>query len=363
MNSVDLSWVLALEIALPFVILSIVLTVVILSGRKKYKEAAKQLILSVKSSEEKDKQALLEFQTNKLMIEDKQAKKNAKKILNERKFLVRNLVSGLLDKNVEAISQLNSDLARISSHYHSLEVKLAQVKVSEAPAETEESEDDEALLEDIKGLKSEVKSLKQEVHVTLTTLNNIFKEFSSMFGEDDVPKGQMSVDQIITAMESFASRTPDENVGMNEDTEKQAQDSAVQEKAEPSPPSEDAINSEQQPAEKANEESVQASSDPTADDDEVASLEKQLAENLDFGDDDGVASERDQLDFSIDSAIDDIDSALDGLELDGADEDEDEAEPDWGDAFAESGDKVEEEEPDWGDAFAESGDKMDDKSE
>ena len=81
MSSVDLSWVLALEIALPFIVLSIVLALTIMAGRKKYKEAAKVLIRSVKSSESRDRQAILEFQTNKLALDESTAKKNTKKIM------------------------------------------------------------------------------------------------------------------------------------------------------------------------------------------------------------------------------------------------------------------------------------------
>ncbi len=293
MNSGDFSFVIIIEAVLPFFVLSIVLLLVILSGRKKYKEAAKTLILNVKSSEKQERESLVRFQTEKLNIKPKAAKKNAKKIINDRKFLIRNLVSGLLDKNVEAISMLDQDLNRISSRYHDLNVVTPEpvAIVEEEPEETEEEID----------LKAEVKSLKQEVHVTLTTLNNIFKEFSSMFGEDDIPEGQMSVDQIITAMESFSGKSavPEESLDELDDD----------------------------------------------DEDSADSLDDQLEESLaDLGladegvlSDEGADGDEDDLDFSMDSAIDDIDSALDGLELDAADEEE----PDWGDAFAESGDTME----------------------
>jgi hypothetical protein len=305
MNSGDLSYIVIVEAVLPFLVLSIVLLLVILSGRKKFREAAKMLIMSVKSGEAKEKESLIAFQTEKLNISNKLAKKNAKKIINDRKFLVRNLVSGLLDKNVEAISQLNQDLSRISSRYHDLKIVLPEPAVVEEPAETEEEID----------LKAEVKSLKQEVHVTLTTLNNIFKEFSSMFGEDDIPEGQMSVDQIITAMESFSGKedTPGENFPSAGETEMPQHEATADDLGE----------------------------DPM---DAMDSLDSQLEESLaDLGlADEGVlggsgADKGDEdLDFSMDSAIDDIDSALDGLELDASDDEE----PDWGDAFAESGDTM-----------------------
>jgi chromosome segregation ATPase len=61
---------------------------------------------------------------------------------------------------------------------------------------------------EIEELKQEIKGLKQEVHITLTTLNNIFAEYSSMFGEE-VTRKDMSVEQILTAMESFSGTKVD----------------------------------------------------------------------------------------------------------------------------------------------------------
>jgi len=288
MNSFDLSWILVLEAVLPFAVLTVVLIMAIMAGRKKIKQAAKLLILNVKANEAKEKQAILTFLTEKLALDEKTAKKSTKKIMNERKFLIRNLVSGILDKNIETIGQINDDLCRISNQYHQLEV---QAPAQEEPEEalSEEAAEQEA------ELKSEIKSLKQEVHITLTTLNNIFKEFSSMFGEDDIPEGVMTVDQIITAMESFSGKS-----AIDEEGDGDLQDDA---------------NSETESASEADEQS-----DATTD----------------FVED--TSSDEEALDFSVDSAIDDIDSALDELEL-GESETDDE-EPDWGDAFAESGDEM-----------------------
>ena len=303
MSSFDLSWILVLEAVLPFLVLSIVLIMALMAGRKKLKQAAKLLILNVKANEAKEKQAIITFLKDKLAIEETTAKKNAKKIMNERKFLVRNLVSGILDKNIETIGQINDDLCRISALYHKLNVTT----VSKEEPEEDLSED---ASEELSELKSEIKSLKQEVHITLTTLNNIFKEFSSMFGEDDIPEGTMTVDQIITAMESFSGK------GVSTDEDASESDDEVE------------------AAPGAEEEEVESESDPES--------------GLDFqseGDNDDNSevdpeenAEEDDLDFSVDSAIDDIDSALDELEL--GESDTDDEEPDWGDAFAESGDEM-----------------------
>jgi hypothetical protein len=318
MNPSEFPWLLILESILPFVILSAVLIFIILGGRKKFKQAAKSLILSVKSSEDQEKQAVISFLTEKLALDDKAAKKKAKKILNERKFLIRNLVSGLLDKNVQSLSELNQDLSRITAHYHGLDVNIAAVENEPSDEENEPLEEPNET-DSEKGLKKEIKSLKKEIHITLTTLNNIFNEFSSMFGEDDTPGGQMSVDQIITAMESFSNKSI--NVSGNQKPIEGADDSTITAEAELSKAESNTLTDNE----------VLDSQDGAEDN----KTESDITEEIETSN-----QHKEELDFSVDSAIDDIDSALDELELDTSDDEE----PDWGDAFAESGDVMEEEE-------------------
>lgn len=328
MNTENISLLLILEAVLPFVVLSILLILAIMAGRKKFKQAAKSLILDVKANEDKEKQAITFFLTEKLAIDEKAAKKKVKKIMNERKFLVRNLVSGILDKNVEAISQINQDLCRVTSRYHQLEVMAAP---QEEPQQEISEEEQQAL----DSLKSEIKSLKQEIHITLTTLNNIFKEFSSMFGEDDIPEGEMSVDQIITAMESFSGKDAVDNddsfeTDEIEDSNENLTDDLDLSDDEPqtAPQTAPAASTEPQT------ESQETQQQNTAMDEESSVQSYQKGEeSLESSSDD------ESLDFAVDSAIDDIDSALDELELGESEDDDDE--PDWGDAFAESGDKME----------------------
>ena len=342
MNEAEFPLMLVLQIVLPLFVLSVVLIFVIVAGRKKFKLAAKKLILSVKTTEDSERDALHAFITEKLGYAEGDAKKKTKKIINERKFLIRNLVSGLLDKNVEAISQLNGDLSRVTDCYKNLEVINAQAEEHTELVEQELQESEEE-----KELKIEVKSLKQEVHITLTTLNNIFKEFSSMFGEDDIPEGQMSVDQIITAMESFSGKKV-EDANESEAIEKSEveEEQTIDEVSEPEATefsSESTSEVESEPAPKTEpmstepDEEVESAPQPDASG-EVEEPESQLKpEQPQVETETNTESEPiEELDFAIDSAIDDIDSALDGLELDATDE-----EPDWGDAFAESGDKME----------------------
>ena len=313
MNNQLISWLLVAEVALPLLILSVVLVLMLYSNYKKNKEAARNLILKIKNNEDNEKNAIFAFLTEKLAIQDEQAKTLSKKIINERKFLFRNLISGLLDKNVEAIGALESDMSRITRHYHQLQPGLVAEVVEVEPQETGNA-DKEA------ELKQEIKTLKHEIHITLTTLNNIFGECSSMFGEE-VPESEMSVDQIITAMESFSGKSsqPAEALETSEALVEDLPDDEPDAFAEV----ENALD------EIADEAASQADlSSPSQTSEEKVSKDSPLAAEADDED-------KETLDFSLDDELDDIDSALDELEL-GSTADE----PSWDEAFEESGDKA-----------------------
>lgn len=349
MNATGLSWLLIVEVVLPFLILNVVLILVIMAGRKKYKQAAKKLILSVKSSEDSEREGIIRFQTEKLSVKPKRAKRNAKNIINDRKFIIRNLVSGLVDKNVEAISNINFDITRLTNRYHELFSLVDTNANADATEEqTAGAEQDEAAAAAVE-LKKEIKNLKREVHITLTTLNNIFKEFSSMFGDDDIPDEQMSVDQIITAMAAFVEGSQqsqgDETAALNSSTppesaasensnveaaEQVTEEISVEAKTE-------VVKGAVKEAEPTNERIEQNT--PVAESEPPSKAEAEVVPKSDSDSDIKTAAaddDEEELDFSVDAAIDDIDSALDELELDSIED-----EPDWGDAFEESGDKME----------------------
>jgi|GEM_PF-2890044 len=331
MNSEIFSWLIIAEIALPLLILSIVLAWVLLSNYKKNKEAARNLILKIKNNEDNEKQALLSFLTDKIALDEDKAKKTCKKIINERKFLFRNLISGLLDKNLEAIAALESDMSRITRHYHQLEIQAATSSESEETA-------DEAELESIDQLKQEVKSLKHEIHITLTTLNNIFAEFSSMFGEE-VPETEMSVDQIITAMESFSNKGGE--ASSDDETDELGAIDEVDDEPDAFAEVEDALDDIAAEDSETSSEGDETSDAPPihseeVEAEEVGSTEETPVEETTVAETTEVKESQESLDFSLDDELDDIDSALDELELGATSEDDD---PSWDEAFEESGDK------------------------
>ena len=121
-------------------------------------------------------------------------------------------------------------------------------------------------------------------------------------------------------MESFSNKSPES-----------AASEEINESSEEVVPIEAAVEAEELTEEPKIDDGEAAESESL----ESESIDAQLEENLSDTNQQAESNE-DELDFSIDSAIDDIDSALDGLELDASDDEE----PDWGDAFAESGDKM-----------------------
>ena len=331
MNNEIFSWIIVAEIALPLLILSVVLGWALFSNYKKNKEAARNLILKIKNNEENEKEALLSFLKEKIALEEEKAKKVTKKIINERKFLFRNLISGLLDKNMEAIAALESDMSRITRHYHQLEVQAAP------PAEDEgESEADSETIEE---LRQEIKSLKHEIHITLTTLNNIFAEFSSMFGEE-VPETEMSVDQIITAMESFSNKGETSD-SVEETDDRLAAIDEIDDEPDAFAEVEDAIDEiAAETEEPSTMEEAEAVKTPEAEEEPEAEPEAEpqaeiAEEATEINQETEVKEESESLDFSLDDELDDIDSALDELELGASENDE----PSWDEAFEESGDK------------------------
>ncbi|NVJ60217.1 MAG: hypothetical protein HWE27_07505 [Gammaproteobacteria bacterium] len=203
-----LPWLLVIEIILPFIILALVLTVVLIRGKSRLKDAMRELIINVKDNEPVQKESTQRFLHEQLGISEAETEKLSNALIKERKFFIRTLVSSLLNKDIEALATLDEELSRLTERYHAL--KPANTAATETSDSYEDDESSSALqseveskVAEIEELKDKNKGLQQELHITITTLNNIFSEYSSMFGEE-VTKKDMSVEQILTAMESFS---------------------------------------------------------------------------------------------------------------------------------------------------------------
>ncbi len=204
-----LSWLLILEIVFPLLLLSIVLIVILVRGKARFKDAMRELIVNVKDNEPIQKEATQRFLRENIGLDDSAVEKVSSDIIRERKFFIRTFVSSILNKDVENLATLDDELSRIIEKYHALKPETG--KPTEEASEAVEDDKADALRSELESkqaqieeLREESKSLKQEIHITLSTLNSIFAEYSSMFGEE-TPQKDMSVEQILTAMESFSS--------------------------------------------------------------------------------------------------------------------------------------------------------------
>ncbi len=322
--------ILKFELALPFLLLSLYLSIVVLGRKKQDKKSLQKLISLYKEKEDGRKKTVIEFLKNKVGLDEPASEETSKKILEARKSFVQKLISAFLTRKEESISNLDNELSLITRSYQELSISVSKEEVTEdaedepetssaieAPAKADPTE-----AEDLARLKKENKNLKIEVHTTLSTLNNIFVEYTSMFGEESERK-DMSVDEILTAMESFGA----DQVEAATSTDASAEDLMKEPQAESEPKEE--AEPEAKVAEPAAEE------EPSWDEAfEEAEAEPEVKEESATED---VPKEND--DSSDDGWGDDND---DINELDG--EDTDEIQPEWGNAMEEELENPDEEE-------------------
>ena len=185
-----------LLVIMPFLLAVIALSIVVFRRKKQDRKSLQNLISNYKEKEEGRKQSVLEFLKNKVGIEDPEREEMSQKILQARKSFLQKIISSFLTREQEAISNLDNDLSVISQAYQELSISMS--------AQDEAIVADSDMTESLAKLKKENKNLKIEVHTTLSTLNSIFAEYTSMFGEETDRK-DMSVDEILEAMESFGT--------------------------------------------------------------------------------------------------------------------------------------------------------------
>jgi hypothetical protein len=303
MNDTPLFLLIA-EIAGPFILLSIYLSFILFKKNNKTEKAIKALIEQNKQNEIEQKEQLETFLKKNFALESESLSIQSKKMMKKRKRLLRHIIASFLNHDLERIVLLNDDIQAMCHQYHQLEAVLLKESqtsdedINENQEQTENTnpnKDENLELEQLKEEKKKseliIENLHQDVSMTLTTLNTLFHEFSGMFGET-VSDDNLSLEQIITAMASLSNKnTSNKEASKNSSKEKK---------------------SSSQTSNKENE---------TLD---FTAIEKKLDDTI------NPKKESSQKD-NVQS--EDIDNALDQLEIEG--------EPDWGDAFAESGDVME----------------------
>ena len=181
--------------------------------RRKLKErkGCEQLLALVKATEEEQKQAIENFLTQSLSYDKSAAGGKAADLLKTRKQFMRKLLLGFLHRDVLLIASLDNELSQMTNAYHRLEAKTVAATAAPAPNKTDGGGEGHVVR-----LQQENQRLRHEIHITLSTLNNMFAEYSSMFGNDEGDRN-LSVSQIVDRMQQLSGG------GANEALEKAEQ--------------------------------------------------------------------------------------------------------------------------------------------
>ncbi len=193
-----ISILIILEFVAPFALVSIILILLLIKWNKKNKQSLNQLLLGVQQSEEKYRQGLIDF-LKKTGLSDNDLEDSVHLFTKNRREFFKLLLTSLTRNDGDLTQSIGPKFTETINHYHQLDIQLIPDEPDEAEID-EKTEQDEA---EIKVFKRENKRLKAEVHVSVSALNSLFKEYASMFGEVPGKKQDMSVQQILEAMEKF----------------------------------------------------------------------------------------------------------------------------------------------------------------
>lgn len=191
------STVLLFELLLPPVVLAAVLAVAILRRRRKDVRAMRVLVDKVQARDGERLSALRAFLADHQGFGEPELGQRVILIDSQRKAFYQALVQAFLKHDAEAIARLDEPLDAYVDAYHLL---AHQERSEPAPAVPGEGEDTARL-------QADNRRLKDELAITLSTLNNIFAEYTSMFGEQ-AERTDLSVDEIIAAMEKYSGQQP-----------------------------------------------------------------------------------------------------------------------------------------------------------
>ena len=352
--------ILYVVLLLPFVVLSLVLFLQSSGRKKKDKKALQALIDQTKSDESEHRKAIAEFLTSKAGMKEGDALNEAvDNVYSARKGVLQKLITAFLTRDRKHIENINAELNPLVDTYQTMELAVISESLK-SEGDTPPEKDTSHLEATIEKLKKENKNLKVEVHTTLATLNAIFTEYASIFG-DVKDKKDMTVDEILSAMESFgegdvesagAGDVPADELLENVDDEQEEELSAHEE--EPSIGEEEPSAEEGEPSAEEGEPSAGEEPEPSWDE----ALEEQAASTEEIDEpsaEEGEPSAGEEPEPSWDEALEEQaasaeePSAEEELEAKEADE--------WGDEGSDEDlehlDDMEEIQPEWGNAMEE----------
>ena len=183
---------------IPFLI-NIVLMVVFVKGKALKKRSMTALTQRVVETKEVQEATISDYLL-KLGYEEGEVDPLVEKISQRRIQLLSKLIGAILNEDEMKMSETCDDINELVGHIVGVELKIEPASESEEEGETKEQ-----LMEKVDELKTDNKRLKKEVHKNLKTLNNLFSEYSSMFGEE-IDVKDMSAEEILDAMAAFSDK-------------------------------------------------------------------------------------------------------------------------------------------------------------
>lgn len=188
-------WLIVLLFSVPPALIAIGLALWIITWRQRERAAVRRLLEGVKAQDEVQQAALKQFLSANMHLDDKKAEKQAVTIQQARRDLQKAVLSALLERSATRAEAVNVAISTFAAAYQALEPVLPTVP---APVTSSGRSG-----EDAGRFREENERLRREVQMTLGTLNNIFAEYASMFGDENTRR-DMSVDQILQSMQALS---------------------------------------------------------------------------------------------------------------------------------------------------------------
>ena len=112
----------SLELVVPFIILTVFLSVIILGRKKRDKKSLQALISNYKEKEVGRKESINEFLKTKAGVKEEDLEETSKKIIQSRKTFLQNLISAFLTRDQELIANIDNELSIITRSYQELSI-------------------------------------------------------------------------------------------------------------------------------------------------------------------------------------------------------------------------------------------------
>lgn len=196
-----------LALSVPSLLTAVVLAVLIIRRKAQERSGVERLLAAVKANELEFRAALAQRLITDFHCEEETAGQTADSLVKQRRQTYKQVLTALLEREPTALTRLEPSiagfadahlkaLAALSLHAGKREVMPAAVPPSLIP-QAPPTDAGEAVL------RMENDRLRREVSLTLSTLNNIFAEYASMFG-DEQTRRDMSLPEILSAMQHLA---------------------------------------------------------------------------------------------------------------------------------------------------------------